>query len=93
MQAGRRAFLLGHALPRPLRADIGDGCLARRGVTCRTCGERCEAGAITFSLQLGGIALPRIGADACTGCGECIADCPSAAIGLLPFVPSQGNQP
>lgn len=90
MDVGRRAFLLGRTSPRALRAGIGDGCLARQGVTCRTCGERCETGAILFSLCPGGVAIPQISTDACNGCGECIADCPSGAIGLLPLISDEG---
>ncbi|MGE5490863.1 MAG: ferredoxin-type protein NapF [Actinomycetota bacterium] len=61
-------------------AEIGDGCLAKQGVVCRTCGERCDQRAITFAPRIGGVAIPAIDSELCTGCGECIADCPTLAI-------------
>lgn len=96
MDVGRRAFLLGKPLPHPsrvLKAVIGEGCLARQGVTCRTCGERCDAAAIAFPPRLGGPALPRLDADACTGCGDCATDCPAGAIAMLPFIPAERTLP
>jgi ferredoxin-type protein NapF len=59
---------------------IDDTCLARRGVVCRSCGDACAAGAIRFSPQLGGSALPEVEASRCTGCGGCVAPCPARAI-------------
>lgn len=79
------------AAPWQLLASIDDTCLARRGVVCRTCGERCEAGAIAFTPQLGGVALPRLDTAACTGCGECVADCPASAIAMQRPTHTQGN--
>ena len=81
--------------PWPIVARIGDECLARQKVVCRTCGERCEAGAIAFGPQLGGVPLPRLDTERCTGCGECVADCPTRAIAMLrPAQPSpQGANP
>lgn len=66
--------------PWSLRAVIGISCLAAQSVVCRTCGELCEAGAIRFPPRLGGVALPYVTADVCTGCGACLADCPTHAI-------------
>lgn len=63
-------------------ARIGPGCLARRDVLCRACGEACATGAIAFPPALGRAPLPRIDDDACTGCGECLATCPAAALML-----------
>lgn len=63
-----------------LRAAIGDGCLARRFVECRVCGEMCDAGAIRFRPQAGGIAQPELDATICNGCGACVAPCPTGAI-------------
>ncbi|MRI32412.1 ferredoxin-type protein NapF [Endozoicomonas sp. OPT23] len=59
---------------------ITDKCLAMNKVFCRTCEESCEVEAIRFQLKLGGIAQPLIENDLCTGCGECIADCPVQAL-------------
>jgi ferredoxin-type protein NapF len=71
---GRAAFL--HV------AQIEAPCLALQGVECRVCGEACEAGAIRFRLQIGAVAQPALDLSACTGCGECLAVCPSNAIAL-----------
>jgi ferredoxin-type protein NapF len=63
-----------------LKAVINDACMSLRGITCRTCDEACDAQAIRFRLQIGGRASPEINQAGCTGCGECVAVCPSAAI-------------
>lgn len=65
-----------------LKAVIGTSCLARQKVVCRTCGERCEAGAIRFRPERGGVAMPQLDLAICNGCGMCAADCPSRAITL-----------
>lgn len=70
------------------RVEIGDGCLAIRGVTCRACGDECEARAIRFRLRTGGRAEVSVAGDACNGCGACIRFCPVGAIHLEP-----GSQP
>jgi len=62
------------------KAHIGEKCLATQHVVCRTCGEQCEAGVIKFTPALGGVFLPSIDLDACTGCGGCVASCPTQAI-------------
>lgn len=59
-------------------------CLAALNVVCRTCGETCEARAISFPPRLGGVSLPQLDVAACTGCGACLADCPTQAIAMLP---------
>lgn len=62
------------------KASIGQACLAAAGVECRVCGETCPAGAIRFRPRIGGVALPQLEAEACTGCGACFAPCPTRAI-------------
>lgn len=69
--------------PWSLRPVFGDACLAGRQVVCRTCGESCEAGAIRFPPRLGGVAQPQLDSEGCTGCGACVADCPTQAIRML----------
>lgn len=66
--------------PWSLKASIGQACLAAAGVECRVCGETCPAGAIRFRPRIGGVALPQLEAEACTGCGACFAPCPTRAI-------------
>lgn len=68
------------APPWHLRVAIGDACLARQGVECRICGERCELSAIRFRPRLGGPPLPEADHARCTGCGACASPCPSGAI-------------
>lgn len=67
-----------------LKASIGTPCLARQKVICRTCGERCEVGAIRFRLERGGVSIPQVDFANCNGCGMCVADCPTRAITLRP---------
>lgn len=62
------------------KARIGQACLAAAGVECRVCGENCPVGAIRFRPRIGGVALPQLEAEACTGCGACFAPCPTRAI-------------
>jgi ferredoxin-type protein NapF len=86
--SSRRGLLFGRSpapTPAPV-AVIGEACLARRGVVCRSCGDACPERAIRFPPLLGHVALPVVVADACTGCGDCVAVCPVAAV-TLPAVP------
>jgi ferredoxin-type protein NapF len=80
--ATRRSLLLGHPAPSRVVAVIGDACLARHGVVCRSCGDVCPARAIRFQPIPRATAVPVLDAEACTGCGECIEVCPAAAISL-----------
>lgn len=70
------------ALPWSYKAVIGPGCLPHKGVECRVCGDFCDARAIRFQPRLGGSPLPEINADLCTGCGACVAACPTQAIAI-----------
>lgn len=81
----RRGFLTGRlasGAPASAKAAIGERCLARNRIVCRSCGERCEARAIRFAPALGGAADPIVDVERCTGCGECVPVCPVAAITL-----------
>lgn len=92
MNPSRRAFLRGKIsdLPpnvptdaqSPKLAHIGTQCLAQRRVECRVCGENCPHSAIRFKPVLGGVSQPTVLAEVCTGCGECVAPCPAAAIAI-----------
>lgn len=65
-----------------IRATISEGCLAKRQVECRICGEQCAESAIRFRPQIGGIAQPELDPGKCTGCGACVAPCPTQAISI-----------
>ena len=62
------------------KAQINASCLAQRGVECRVCGDFCDVRAIRFVPRIGSTPLPAIDMDACTGCGACVAPCPTTAI-------------
>jgi ferredoxin-type protein NapF len=66
--------------PWSAKARISGNCLSMLGTVCRTCGELCEAGAISFRLAVGGIAQAIVDNDLCNGCGACVASCPVGAI-------------
>ncbi|WP_410498601.1 ferredoxin-type protein NapF [Chitinibacter sp. S2-10] len=66
-----------------IHARIDSSCLAQSGIECRVCGESCTPGAIRFQLQAGKVAQPQLALDLCTGCGACIAPCPSSAIKMI----------
>ncbi|OWV87735.1 ferredoxin-type protein NapF [Rhizobium sp. R635] len=66
-------------------AAIGDTCLAKRGITCQSCGEVCPQQAIRFRPRIGGPFLPELRTEICNGCGGCIASCPVNAITLQPY--------
>jgi ferredoxin-type protein NapF len=63
-------------------AEVKESCLAHQGVVCRTCSECCEARAITFKPEIGGVSKPLLDADVCNGCGACISGCPVGAIDM-----------
>nr|WP_181701664.1 4Fe-4S dicluster domain-containing protein [Chthonobacter albigriseus] len=74
----------------PRIASIGQGCLPQRGVDCQLCRDACPADAIRFRPRRGGPFLPEVSAAACTGCGACLAMCPTGSI-ALDLAPEQEN--
>ena len=78
----------------PWRAAVDDStCLSMNGVSCRTCQDSCEPGAIRFKLQTGGRAEPILDMDRCNGCGACVALCPVSAVALERRPPPQMETP
>jgi len=55
-------------------------CIAHQGAECRSCYDPCESHAISMSQQPGGISIPVIRTESCTGCGACFSVCPVQAI-------------
>lgn len=68
----------------PYKAIVGEDCLPRQGVECRVCGDFCDARAIRFPPRLGGSPHPEIASERCTGCGACVAPCPTLAMTVKP---------
>ncbi|AIB14886.1 ferredoxin (plasmid) [Azospirillum argentinense] len=72
------------ASPWTLAVRIGPSCLAINRVVCRSCRDACPESAIRFALAPGGVAVPVVENNACTGCGACLAACPADAVTLQP---------
>jgi len=66
-----------------IKAQVGDACLAKKQVICTTCAEQCEVRAIRFRPRIGAVAEPEINLHVCTGCGACVAPCPTQAIEVI----------
>jgi ferredoxin-type protein NapF len=78
--------------PWDLVAQVGDACLARRGVVCRSCGEACSEGAVRFRLRVGGAAEPMLDEARCTGCGWCVGVCPVRAVRVAAAAGGSGSE-
>lgn len=66
--------------PWAIAASIQNTCMAYQGIWCQSCKDACDAMAISFTMAVGKAPQPVIDTEACTGCGACVAPCPSAAI-------------
>jgi ferredoxin-type protein NapF len=64
------------------RATISTACLTHQGVYCNSCRDCCAAAAIEFHPAFGTVARPDVDAGRCTGCGGCVAACPTGAISV-----------
>jgi len=58
-----------------------EACVAHHGVICSACKEPCIDDAILFN----GLFNPVIDDERCTGCGFCMARCPTQAISYLTY--------
>lgn len=65
-----------------VKAEIGTACIALKKVVCRSCGDACDVRAIRFKLRAGGVAVPELDTEACTGCGACHGVCPVGTIAM-----------
>ncbi|HWK65844.1 MAG TPA: ferredoxin-type protein NapF [Rhizobiaceae bacterium] len=70
---------------------ISDRCLARGGVACMTCRDACPQEAIRFRPRVGGPFTPEVVAEACNGCGACVAPCPAGAIEMVGHNPEPAH--
>ena len=69
--------------PWSIKASIDkDVCIAHKNVECRSCYDPCETRAIMMPPRLGGISIPIISPDNCTGCGACVSVCPVQAVSI-----------
>ncbi|WP_163558428.1 ferredoxin-type protein NapF [Halomonas sp. NO4] len=73
-------------------AEIGPACLGPQGIYCRSCGESCETSAIRFVYNAHRVPEPRVDTEACTGCGACVAICPTQAITVGPPLPPRREE-
>lgn len=62
------------------RFQITDACLTQAGIACMSCRDACPEAAIRMQPRIGAPFLAVLDADCCTGCGACVAPCPSDAI-------------
>lgn len=68
--------------PWPVRVEMGNGCLLGAGITCQLCTDACDSRALRFDLRVRPVGGIEIKADACTGCGACLAVCPTGSLRL-----------
>lgn len=62
-----------------------ESCLSFKGVECRSCSDPCEPRAIRMKPRIGGVSIPHLNDSECSGCGACVAVCPSQSIRVRPL--------
>lgn len=65
-------------------AEISTACLTQSQIACRSCEDYCEVQALRFQPRLKQVAQPVLDPSLCTGCGQCLAPCPTQALSLIP---------
>ena len=76
--------------PWTVKASINKtSCITYQGVECRSCYDPCDVRAIVMPPRLGGISIPVLNSNNCTGCGACFSVCPVQAITMNHFPPIQ----
>ncbi|MBK0326723.1 ferredoxin-type protein NapF [Rhodobacteraceae bacterium F11138] len=69
--------------PWPVHAHIGGACLLAAGISCQLCTDLCDATALRMDLAIRPVGAIHVDSQACTGCGACLAACPTQAIALV----------
>jgi ferredoxin-type protein NapF len=82
LAACKTGALSGEAPARRWGVVVGEGCLTRHQVECRSCADACEPRALRFAVAAGGIARLQVDADACNGCTDCVPVCPAGALAM-----------
>lgn len=59
--------------------SISEECFAYRQITCESCADACDSGAIEF-VRTGRVRHPVIDASRCTACNACVEVCPANAV-------------
>jgi ferredoxin-type protein NapF len=76
------------AVPWRLQARVGTACLGHAGVVCELCRDACAPRALQFLAAGRRRTVPALDAARCTGCGACVAVCPTGAVTVRPPEPA-----
>ena len=82
IQCNRCSFVCPHAVIRPFLLDETEKSAAPKGFV--TVPANGKANGLHFALAVSELD--------CTGCGSCVQSCPSGALELVPFAPSEQNK-